>query len=70
MGKPCIIEWDVTLQTYEQFKEYLLMIQDYSEESDEYQAIVEEIRRLPNFPVGYDPDQAHIIPNVTSITVN
>ncbi len=65
-----IIEWDVTLQTYEMFKELMVQIQDYPEDSSEYLALVESIRSLPNFPVGYNPDTAHIIPNVTSITVN
>lgn len=65
-----IIEWDVTLQTYEFFKEFMVQLQDYPEDSNEYQAIVEEIRSLPGFPVGYDPDHAHIIPMVTSVTVN
>jgi len=70
VAQDLIIEWDVDLQTYEFFKEYMLALQDYTEESDEYKAIVEEIRSLPNFPTGYDPENAHIIPNVTSRTFN
>ncbi len=65
-----IIEWDVTLQTYELFKELMVQIQDYEEDTPEYLALAEEIRSLPNFPVGYNPDTAHIIPIVTSVTVH
>lgn len=65
-----IIEWDLSLQTYELWKGYMEELQDYLEESSEYLALVESIRSLPNFPVGYDPDHAHIIPVVTTVTVN
>jgi len=61
MGRQLIIEWDVTLQTFEKFKEYMVMLQDYSEESEEYAMIREEIQSLPGCPTGYDPEDAHIV---------
>jgi len=61
MGEHLIIEWDVTLQTFEKFKELMICLSDYAEESDEYAMIREEIEALPGCPTGYDPDDAHIV---------
>ncbi len=65
-----LVEWDMTFQDYEKLKELLFLIQDYSEESDEYAMLRESIRSLPNYPEGQDPLRAHFVLNVTSRTVH
>lgn len=46
------------------------MLGELHEDSDEFQAIVEEIKSLPNFPHNYSSEHAHIFPVVTDVQVS
>ena len=65
-----LVEWYVTPAVMESFREHITMLQEVPEGSDEFYALVEEIRSMPNFPQGIDPDHAHIFPVLTTHTVN
>lgn len=65
-----VVHWGVTQATYFQYFEFLEMLKELDADSDEFQAVVEEIRSLPHFPYGYDTLNAHIIPVVTDVQFN
>jgi hypothetical protein len=45
-------------------------LSEVEEFSDEFYVLVDQIRSLPNFPQGIDPDHAHIFPVLTTVSVN
>ena len=65
-----IIEWYCSQATYWQFQELVEMLSELSEDSDQFRDVVDQIKSLPNFPVGYDEENAHIYPIPTTVRVN
>lgn len=43
-------EWRLSRYTYQRFKEAAIRLEDLDPTSDEYAAIKDEIRSMPNFP--------------------
>jgi len=65
-----VVHWYVTVPVMEEFRGYMEMLGEVAEGSDDFSAIIEEIRSLPNFPQGFDPETTHFVPTLTSHTVN
>ncbi len=65
-----IVEWFCTQADYWHYQELRKMAADLPEDSDELNDVIEQFKSLPNFPTGYDPEHAHIIPRPTSTQFN
>ena len=56
------INWFVSPETKRTFDRLVADMENYEEYSDAYMALVDEIRRLPNFPLNFseEHDTIHI----------
>ena len=71
VGNPTqTVRWFVTVPVWEEFRELIAMIEETEEDSEEFHTLVEEIRALPNYPQGIDPEHAQIYPILTQHTVH
>jgi hypothetical protein len=65
------IRWECSLKTRMRFRSMLQELVDLeqyppSETREAMEALREDIRALPGFPVGYDPERDLIVPVTTS----
>ncbi len=64
-----MVQWSMTLATHARLEEILRDLGEVTEESDEYQALKDQIQSLPNFPPGFDPLNTHFFTEITSKSV-
>jgi hypothetical protein len=63
------IEWRVSRKTHFRFRELLMELVDREHQNPhdpDLEALRDDIRHLPDFPRGYDPERDVIVPVVTT----
>ncbi len=61
-------DWYVSAAVYAQYEEYVHQLSEIEHSGDEFHALVDCIRSLPDFPQDIDDDIGHLFPHVTTVT--